>query len=326
MSGALAGTAVVAGGSALATYLATQNRAEASRGLAGSGYETPDYSGIIDYLNGNWQQPNYQNYTETPYTTGYDQFLGSGKYLPRINNLLNRTNQKQNKQFQQQLSKTSPTLLGNIGQLGTNTAAQLRGEIPTDVSGQIQRNTAEQSIFGGYGGSDMARNLTSRDLGLTSLDMMQRGNQGLQLQNGLTQSVNPYHSNALDYLMTPGQLQQNAIGQNQFGTNVYNSNQTNSASIANQRAEMIARLMQGQEDVSATGQNTQNMLDYQNALAPNPALSAISSGAGSLASLYGSGAFSGFGGGNSSYAPTTSYGGTYTGSVNGMPAYKPQYA
>lgn len=51
----------------------------------------------------------------------------------------------------------------------------LRGELPDDVSQQVMRNSAWTSLRGGYGGSEMGRNLTARDLGLTSLDLMNRG-------------------------------------------------------------------------------------------------------------------------------------------------------
>lgn len=53
----------------------------------------------------------------------------------------------------------------------------LRGEIPVDVQQQIQRSTTARALEGGYGGSGMGRNLTARDLGLTSVDLMGRGAQ-----------------------------------------------------------------------------------------------------------------------------------------------------
>jgi len=53
---------------------------------------------------------------------------------------------------------------------------QLRGEVPSDVQGAIGRRAAERSLFGGFGaGSQAGRNLELRDLGLTSLDIQNRG-------------------------------------------------------------------------------------------------------------------------------------------------------
>lgn len=53
--------------------------------------------------------------------------------------------------------------------------SQLKGEIPKDVSAQVQNSAAARALGGGYGGSGMHRNLMARDLGLTSLDLTQRG-------------------------------------------------------------------------------------------------------------------------------------------------------
>lgn len=55
--------------------------------------------------------------------------------------------------------------------LGSTTA----GEIPDDVANEIYRRTNSRALAGGYGGSPLGRNLTGRDLGLTSLDLIERG-------------------------------------------------------------------------------------------------------------------------------------------------------
>lgn len=62
------------------------------------------------------------------------------------------------------------------GQVGS----MLRGEIPQDVSDQVFRRGASKSVAGGYGGSEAGRNLVSRDLGLTSLDILGRGMTGME--------------------------------------------------------------------------------------------------------------------------------------------------
>lgn len=69
------------------------------------------------------------------------------------------------------------TLAGipGLGDIESETAANLkswlRGELPSDVSSAVQRGANARAYAGGYGGSGMGRNLTSRDLGLTSLDL-----------------------------------------------------------------------------------------------------------------------------------------------------------
>lgn len=51
----------------------------------------------------------------------------------------------------------------------------MAGEIPEDVLQQIETVTAEQSLSRGLGLGSAARNLTARDLGLTSLSLMEKG-------------------------------------------------------------------------------------------------------------------------------------------------------
>jgi len=58
-----------------------------------------------------------------------------------------------------------------------NALALLRGELPPDVAAQVQRQSAGRALTGGYAGSQMARNLTARDLGRTSLVLQQAGGQ-----------------------------------------------------------------------------------------------------------------------------------------------------
>lgn len=49
------------------------------------------------------------------------------------------------------------------------------GQLPDDVADEIYRRTSSRAYAGGFGGSGLGRNLTARDLGLTSLDLMGRG-------------------------------------------------------------------------------------------------------------------------------------------------------
>lgn len=52
--------------------------------------------------------------------------------------------------------------------------AGLRGELPQDVRDQISRFSAEKAAGGGYQGSGAQVNLTARDLGLNSLQLIQQ--------------------------------------------------------------------------------------------------------------------------------------------------------
>jgi len=67
------------------------------------------------------------------------------------------------------LEKIAPGTRDIIQQQVTNLQAGLRGELPADVQRAITDRAAARSVQGGFGGSQFARNLELRDLGLTSL-------------------------------------------------------------------------------------------------------------------------------------------------------------
>lgn len=66
------------------------------------------------------------------------------------------------------------------GQRMANAQSMLEGEIPQDVADAIYRNNANRAVAGGFGGSGRMKNLTARDFGLTSLDLMGRGQDASQ--------------------------------------------------------------------------------------------------------------------------------------------------
>lgn len=82
--------------------------------------------------------------------------------------------------LQQQLGMLSKALEfvapGQLAKAQGIVSSQLGGEIPDDVAAQVQRRSAAQALLGGYGGgSGLGRNLTARDLGLTSMGIQQQG-------------------------------------------------------------------------------------------------------------------------------------------------------
>lgn len=108
------------------------------------------------------------------------------------------------------LEKIMPGWNANQEQAQKTTASMLRGEIPKDVQDQVRRSSAFKALSGGYGGSGMSKALTSRDFGLTSMDMMERGSNAAQRWSGMAQgSVAPW--------MVTGQQQT----ENTFRNNLY---------------------------------------------------------------------------------------------------------
>lgn len=106
----------------------------------------------------------------------------------------------------------------------------LKGELPQDVKDQIQRSSAYKSFSGGYGGSQMSSALTARDLGLNSLDLINRGASMIgQGGNTAQQWSSMSKASILDptnFLVTPQQQSQfdltNAILQQQSQQMKYN--------------------------------------------------------------------------------------------------------
>lgn len=67
-----------------------------------------------------------------------------------------------------------------------NALSLMRGELPPDVEAAIMRSSAGKALEGGFQGSGAGRNLTARDLGRTSLDLMQLGGRNFESILGST--------------------------------------------------------------------------------------------------------------------------------------------
>lgn len=79
------------------------------------------------------------------------------------------------------ITELSPEVQQLMAKAGKVASDQLSGVISADVQAQVQRISAENAIRGGLGmSSQAARNLTARDLGLTSMDIQQRGLEAAQ--------------------------------------------------------------------------------------------------------------------------------------------------
>lgn len=127
--------------------------------------------------------PDYQdNVVADPKTgtLGRDIWEDFNDSLPAIFEVSNSVNAR-NIRMRDRLS--GGTWKNNLQQQGQNIASMLEGEIPADVQDQINRYVAERtggafdpSVPGGYAGgmSQMGTSL-ARSLGLTSLDIMDKG-------------------------------------------------------------------------------------------------------------------------------------------------------
>lgn len=95
--------------------------------------------------------------------------------LPEAQDLAGRINDFAYQQLQKFLGQNIPGLTDIKNTVSGNILSQLRGEIPQDVQDQIMRSSAFKSLRGGYGGGGMSSAVTARDLGLTDLDLTNKG-------------------------------------------------------------------------------------------------------------------------------------------------------
>jgi len=97
------------------------------------------------------------------------------KNLPGAEKLVGAANQFSIDQITKMLESVVPGYSKMVGSATANIASELKGEIPTDVAGQVQNSAAARALGGGFAGSGMHGDLVARDLGLTSLALTDRG-------------------------------------------------------------------------------------------------------------------------------------------------------
>lgn len=95
--------------------------------------------------------------------------------LPGSEAIASSVNTFNYQQLQKMLSDSIPNF-NAINKTATgNILSELKGQIPQDVQDQILRSDAFKSLRGGFAGGGMSDALTARDLGLTSLDLTNKG-------------------------------------------------------------------------------------------------------------------------------------------------------
>ena len=100
-------------------------------------------------------------------------------------------------ELQRILNESIPGYSDIQNQRSSNTLAQLRGELPEDVQRNVYQSSIARSLSGGYGGSPAARNLAISDLGLTSLELQQLGQQNATNLISSTPMINPMTASSL---------------------------------------------------------------------------------------------------------------------------------
>jgi len=111
----------------------------------------------------------------TAWEIGADFAKANLQNLPEFQKLAGAANAFDTEQINKMLATVYPELGKTSEQIGKNTLAMTRGEIPEDVAAAVTRSSAARALGGGYAGSKAHGNLVARDLGLTSLQLTQQG-------------------------------------------------------------------------------------------------------------------------------------------------------
>ena len=135
--------------------------------------------------------------------------------LPGAEKLTNQSNTFNREQILSMLRNVIPGFDKITSATSGNIESLLNGEIPADVSAAVQNSAAARSLGKGTAGSGMGRNLVARDLGLTSLDLTQKGISAAESWLKLSdQMFSPGMLNVSSMFITPQQAYAAANEQN----------------------------------------------------------------------------------------------------------------
>ncbi len=179
--------------------------------------------------------------------------------LPAAEQLAGATNAFNQSELLKQIRSVIPNFDQLTGQIGKNTASQLQGQLPQDVIDQIYRHSGAVGVANGTGGSQFASNLTPRDLGLNSLQLMQQGfsNANSWLANVRQNATAPLFNPANMFISPAEQIQvtaANNAGQynSQFLQNQLKAAQA-PATIVGQGLNQFGQSLGSQGSIGGTG-------------------------------------------------------------------------
>lgn len=119
-------------------------------------------------------KPVVPDWKDVPLDDAARQAQGTNKsLLPDYMETASAVNSFTAKEIERMLTFANPRFHEVENKFLDNLDSGLRGELPSDVQQLIERKTAESAVRGGFSGSGVHRNLTARDLGLTSLQLTQ---------------------------------------------------------------------------------------------------------------------------------------------------------
>jgi hypothetical protein len=155
------------------------------------------------------------------------------------------------------LNQLYPGATTQLGDISKTAGQYIRGQIPSDVQAAVQRATAQQANAGGYAGTGMATNLTARDFGRTSTDLINTGIGMYQGALGTAASMIPGYINPGQLLFSPAQLLARQDQKNYYNNEVYNQEQLAKAGI--QMNQNMMQMAQQAQQNSALGGMVSNL-------------------------------------------------------------------
>jgi hypothetical protein len=195
-------------------------------GLFGGGAPKPQKIGTLQNIS-----------LQSPNVAGLQAYTSQAQNIPGMESTASAADIASNQAYQQAISSIDPSLMNQISSISNIASSYLAGNIPQDVQDQIQRATAQMSMAGGYGPtSGMGRNLTARDLGLTSLNLQQMGTSMAGTSMGMAQAMTPSFTPVSSLLFTPAQLLARTDQASYYNTDLYNQREILNSGIANAAA------------------------------------------------------------------------------------------
>lgn len=165
--------------------------------------------------------PKLPKFKKTDQTAEQGKAISSNlQHFDKAKELADRSSEADQDRLESIISRTLPGYKDLIASGGNAIKDMIGGRVPIQDQNQILRRSAEKGSALGLSGSAAGRNLSARDLGLTSLQLTQSGLQ--QLNPFLstvrsTSTVNPMATSSS--FISPEQRIQNEMQQNQFAFN-----------------------------------------------------------------------------------------------------------
>lgn len=232
------------------------------------------------------------------YIGSFNDFTRQKDVLPQLEDFSSTFN----KSTQNILDSVAPGTMQNAAKISDTVSQQLRGEIPQDVQDQLFNSAAFRNLSSGIGqDSSMARNLTARDFGQTSMDIQQLGFENYKNLLPIASALAPIKP--ADLLYSPADVlarqDANTAIQNQeasFNTNLTNYRTTYNTDIENQQRYYNTGVKNDQSVMNANVANANAMNRYNYDLMKFQQQQSSLGGIGGLVGTVAGGALGAFGG------------------------------